>query len=291
VAAIPDEVFALIGDPDGLDTLDAARVLNGVRAVWQAISGLSADATLAADFKDEFPRQLVDYVVVDYLLNNQPRIGYLLMVFGIISMEDRPAAGARPPYLFRGFAWERVSQLLHDPLSLLNTAYHWEQSDFAGVDLIENIARLLDAWGLEVRADLLGAATVTALNNGAVQPDATTDAALRLILLEDATHRIHEIFPRNAPVPNLKTVTFTTSANNQPDLVMRIFQGDHHEAVANELLGEFTFSGIRSGPAGSVRVQVAFNLTQDGILEMSAKDQDTGKEMKTTVKLGAPPPA
>src|SRR6187397_2657662 len=135
-----DQVFALIGDPDGLDTLDAARVLNGVRAVWQAISGLSADATLAADFKDEFPRQLVDYVVVDYLLNNQPRIGYLLMVFGIISMEDRPAAGARPPYLFRGFAWERVSQLLHDPLSLLKTAYRWGQSDFAGVDLIENIA-------------------------------------------------------------------------------------------------------------------------------------------------------
>ena len=184
-----DQVFALLGDPDGLGTLDAARILNGVRAVFQAISRVSSDATLAADFKNEFPRQLVDYLVVDYLLNNQPRIGYLLMAFGIISVNDRPAAGARPPYLFRGFAWERLSQLLHNPLSLLKTAYHWGQSDFAGVDLIENIARLLDAWGLEVRADLLGAATVTALNNGAVQPDATTDAVLRLILLEDAINR------------------------------------------------------------------------------------------------------
>ena len=184
-----DQVFTLLGDPDGLGTLDAARILNGVRAVFQAISRVSSDATLAADFKNEFPRQLVDYLVVDYLLNNQPRIGYLLMAFGIISVNDRPAAGARPPYLFRGFAWERLSQLLHNPLSLLKTAYHWGQSDFAGVDLIENIARLLDAWGLEVRADLLGAATVTALNNGAVQPDATTDAVLRLILLEDAINR------------------------------------------------------------------------------------------------------
>src|SRR4029434_6547594 len=84
---------------------------------------------------------------------------------------------------------ERASRVLNNPLSLLKTAYHWGQSDFAGVDLIENIARLLDAWGLEVRADLLGAATGTALNNGAVQPDATTDAVLRLILLEDAINR------------------------------------------------------------------------------------------------------
>jgi hypothetical protein len=184
-----DQLFALLGDPGGADAVDAARVLKGVRAVFQAVSRLSSDATLAADFKNEFPRQLVDYLVVDYLLNNQPRIGYLFLAFGIISLEDRPAAGLRPPYLFRGFAWDRLAQLLHDPLTLLKTVYHWGQSDFAGVRLIENVASLLDAWGLEVRADLLDATTVTALNDGAVQPNATADAVLRLILLEHAIDR------------------------------------------------------------------------------------------------------
>ncbi len=105
--------------------------------------------------------------------------------------------------------------------------------------------------------------------------------------IEDARGRLHEIFKRNEAVPNLKTVTFTTSMDQQEDLQMRIYQGDEmHEAKKNELLGEFTFSGIRVEKAGKVRVQVAFNLTQDGILTMSAKDRDTGSEMTTTVNLG-----
>ncbi len=105
--------------------------------------------------------------------------------------------------------------------------------------------------------------------------------------IENARGELHEIFPRQEAVPNMKSLSFTTSADNQQDLQMRIFQGDAPMARDNEALGEFTFSGIRLAPAGQVRVQVTFSLTQDGILSMSAKDEDTGAEMKTTVKLGA----
>jgi len=104
--------------------------------------------------------------------------------------------------------------------------------------------------------------------------------------IEDASGNMHQIFKRNASVPNLKQKTFTTSVNNQQDLEMRIFQGDDEVALKNELLGDFTFSGIRLGPKGSVRVRVAFNLTQDGILEMDAKDDETGAEMQKSVTLG-----
>jgi molecular chaperone DnaK len=104
--------------------------------------------------------------------------------------------------------------------------------------------------------------------------------------IENARGEIHQIFKRNEPTPNLKQVTFTTSVDDQEDLIMRIYQGDEKVANQNELLGEFTFSGIRLGPSGSVRVQVSFNLTQDGILTMSAKDRDTGAEMTTAVTLG-----
>src|SRR5918994_3052879 len=112
-----EQVFAILNDPDGVDASDVARILTSVRAVLNAISGLAADAELAADFKNEFPRQLGDYVVVDYLLENRPRVGYLLMGLGIITVEDRPEAGTRVPYVFRGFAWERLPDLLHDPRS------------------------------------------------------------------------------------------------------------------------------------------------------------------------------
>lgn len=105
--------------------------------------------------------------------------------------------------------------------------------------------------------------------------------------IEDARGQMYEIFKRNEPVPNVKTLSFTTSQDDQADLQMRIFQGDSQVARTNELLGEFTFSGIRLARAGEVRVEVAFNLSQDGILSMSAKDRDTGAEMKTTVKLSS----
>ncbi|MCK6547426.1 Hsp70 family protein [Myxococcota bacterium] len=104
--------------------------------------------------------------------------------------------------------------------------------------------------------------------------------------IENARGQLHPIFQRNEATPNLKQLSFTTSFDEQQDLQMRIYQGDEELAIANELLGEFTFSGIRLAPAGHVRVLVDFNLTQDGILTMSAKDRDTGVEMTQTVRLG-----
>ncbi|MCB9653925.1 MAG: Hsp70 family protein [Deltaproteobacteria bacterium] len=105
--------------------------------------------------------------------------------------------------------------------------------------------------------------------------------------IENAHGELHQIFKQNESVPNLKQLKFTTSVDNQQDLEMRIYQGDNSRAQDNELLGAFRFSGFRLGAAGHVRVQVDFSLTQDGILNMAARDPDTGAEMKTSVALGA----
>jgi len=75
--------------------------------------------------------------------------------------------------------------------------------------------------------------------------------------------------------------------NGQTELVVRIYQGDDAQARANELLGEFTFSGVRPAPAGSARLEIVFEVSIDGILSMSARDTDTGREMKTTVRVVA----
>jgi molecular chaperone DnaK len=103
--------------------------------------------------------------------------------------------------------------------------------------------------------------------------------------IERADGDLHEIFKRNASVPNQKSLSFTTSYDDQSELTMRIYQGDHKEAKRNELLGEFEFSGIRRGPKGAVKVEVVFDCSVEGILTMSAHDKDTGKDMKTTVKV------
>jgi molecular chaperone DnaK len=103
--------------------------------------------------------------------------------------------------------------------------------------------------------------------------------------LEKADGNLHVVFPRNSPIPNARQITGTTSVNNQTELIMRIWQGDETVAKLNEQLGEFTFSGIRQGPAGSVRVEITFDVNVEGILTMTARDPDTGKELKTTVRV------
>ncbi len=103
--------------------------------------------------------------------------------------------------------------------------------------------------------------------------------------LEKADGQMHVVFPRNSPIPNAKQVTGTTSVDNQTELIMRIYQGDHDTANRNEQLGEFTFSGIPPRPAGATNVELTFDVSIEGILIMRARDPVTGKELKTTVRV------
>ncbi|HYI01139.1 Hsp70 family protein [Hyalangium sp.] len=103
--------------------------------------------------------------------------------------------------------------------------------------------------------------------------------------LEKAGGAFHTVFPRNAPIPNAKQLVATTSIDNQTELAMRIYQGDHEMVVNNELLGEFTFSGIRTDKAGKVQVEITFDVSIEGILTMRARDPATGREMRTTVRV------
>jgi molecular chaperone DnaK len=105
--------------------------------------------------------------------------------------------------------------------------------------------------------------------------------------IEGAGGVMHVVFPRNAGIPNARSVAATNSVNGQTELVVRICQGDDPSARANELLGEFTFSGVRPLPVGAARLEILFEVSVEGILSMSARDLDTGREMKTTVKVAA----
>jgi molecular chaperone DnaK len=103
--------------------------------------------------------------------------------------------------------------------------------------------------------------------------------------LEKAGGTFHEVFPRNAAIPNAKAVSATTSYDEQQEVAMRIYQGDHGEVSHNELLGDFLFSGIRPGPKGAARIEITFDVNIEGILTMSARDLETNKQMKTTVRV------
>ncbi len=103
--------------------------------------------------------------------------------------------------------------------------------------------------------------------------------------LEAAGGKMHVVLPRNAAIPNAKALAATSSEDGQSELVVRVFQGDHPETAKNELLGEMVFGGVRPAKAGSVRMEVLFEVNVEGILTVSASDLDTGKQMKTTIRV------
>jgi len=104
--------------------------------------------------------------------------------------------------------------------------------------------------------------------------------------LEQAGGAMHVVFPRNAGIPNARAIRATNSVDQQTELVMRIFQGDQPRTADDELLGEFTFSGVRPAAPGQTKLEILFEVNVEGILTMSARDLETNRQMKTTVKVG-----
>jgi molecular chaperone DnaK len=88
---------------------------------------------------------------------------------------------------------------------------------------------------------------------------------------------------RNTTVPVSRAHTFTTVRDNQTSVKILVMQGESKRAEENELLGEFILTGLRRAPKNEVEVEVAFAISADGIVSVSAKDTETGMEQSITV--------
>ncbi|MCB9681472.1 MAG: Hsp70 family protein [Alphaproteobacteria bacterium] len=96
---------------------------------------------------------------------------------------------------------------------------------------------------------------------------------------------MYVLFPKNEPLPAKKTRVLTTSKDDQKTLVLRMYQGESLEVDDNELLGSFVFYGLRRGPKGDVRLEVTFHIDSEGILNLSARDKDTGEAVQSRIRL------
>ena len=95
-----------------------------------------------------------------------------------------------------------------------------------------------------------------------------------------------KLVERNTTIPAERKNTFSTAENNQSAVTVRVFQGERAMAADNRLLGEFNLEGIPPAPRGMPQIEVKFDIDQNGILNVAAKDLGTGKEQTVTIKEG-----
>lgn len=93
-----------------------------------------------------------------------------------------------------------------------------------------------------------------------------------------------KLIPRNTTIPVKKAQTFSTAADNQPQVQIKCLQGEREMAADNKLLGQFDLVGLPAAPRGVPQIEVSFDIDADGILNVSAKDKGTGKEQSIVIR-------
>src|SRR6187401_892676 len=91
------------------------------------------------------------------------------------------------------------------------------------------------------------------------------------------------LIPRNTTIPTKKSETFSTAADNQSSVEVKVFQGERPMAADNRLLGKFGLDGIPSAPRGVPQIEVTFDIDANGIVNVSAKDKATNKAQHITI--------
>jgi molecular chaperone DnaK len=151
-----------------------------------------------------------------------------------------------------------------------------------------------DFFGKEPRKDVnpdeavaAGAAIQAGVLSGDVTDVLLLDVTPLSLGIETMGGVMTKVIDKNTTIPTKQSQTFSTADDNQSAVTVHVCQGERKQASANKSLGQFNLEGIDAAPRGTPQIEVTFDIDADGILHVTAKDKNTGKEQKITIKASS----
>ncbi|NLS14108.1 molecular chaperone DnaK [Vibrio sp. SM6] len=152
-------------------------------------------------------------------------------------------------------------------------------------------AKVTEFFGKEPRRDVnpdeavaMGAAVQGGVLAGDVKDVLLLDVTPLSLGIETMGGVMTKLVEKNTTIPTKANQVFSTAEDNQNAVTIHVLQGERKQAMYNKSLGQFNLEGIQPAPRGMPQIEVIFDLDADGILHVSAKDKQTGKEQKITIQ-------
>jgi molecular chaperone DnaK len=151
-----------------------------------------------------------------------------------------------------------------------------------------------DFFGKEPKRDVnpdeavaMGAAIQAGVLGGDVKDVLLLDVTPLSLGIETMGGVMTKLIEKNTTIPTNASQVFSTAADNQSAVTVHVLQGERDVASANKSLGQFNLEGIAPAPKGQPQIEVTLDIDSDGILNVSAKDKNTGKEQSITIKASS----
>jgi hypothetical protein len=172
--------------PDTLLRIGRAveEVLDGVRTLASAPDAAFPPQLVADNFKSEFPRQLVNHLIVDYLATHQPQAGFLFRALGVTKSRYVPAAGNRPAYLHHTIDFSDLPEVLQRPGLILENAFGWGTDAFDFEAFASQVENLLARLDVETFLEAVPRDVAASVRESPPPPDDPIVTALRAVFFE-----------------------------------------------------------------------------------------------------------